>query len=102
MTARTAAARRPSCRHNWTTAQHDAGQCTCRRVAAAAEHYAETLVGQLTRPVLFTGPGPVTGGTRFGAGTEVYATLRRDGLFALRIPGTLLTMDVHPSAVEPV
>ena len=36
------------------------------------------------------------------AGTEVYARLRSNGTFAIRIPGTLLTQDVYPASIESI
>ena len=62
----------------------------------------ETLTGRLARTVAFDdGARKIqTGGDRRGPGALVYVTQLRSGLFRIRIPGTLLEQDVHPSTVE--
>ena len=64
----------------------------------------ETLIGRTTREITFSVIDHQTHRcvrteTR-PAGTEVYARLRKDGMFGIRVPGTLLTQDVYPASVE--
>ena len=37
---------------------------------------------------------------RMPAGTEVYARLRSDGKFSVRVPGTLLAQHVYATAID--
>lgn len=62
---------------------------------------AETLTGRTTRRILFSEDGRTSAfGQYFPAGTEVYVTERRNGRgFDIRVPGTLWTQHVYPSAV---
>lgn len=62
----------------------------------------ETPTGRTTREITFDDASQktFTFGTRKPAGTEVYARLRKDGTFDIRIPGTLLTQNVYASAIE--
>jgi hypothetical protein len=65
----------------------------------------ETLTGRTTREITFDLVHPVTkivtATERRPAGTEVYARLRKDGTFDIRVTGTLLTQNVYPASVEP-
>jgi len=67
-----------------------------------------TLVATLTRPVMFGLPDRrnrtlnlITDTWQFPAGTEVYATERRDGTFTVRVPGTLWESHVYLSTLVP-
>lgn len=62
------------------------------------------MTGRTTREITFTDSSRkvVTFGVRKPAGTEVYARLRKDGTFDLRVPGTLLTQNVYATAVESI
>lgn len=66
----------------------------------------ETLTGQTTREITFDVIDHTTRRCvrteKRPAGTEVYARLRSDGTFAIRIPGTLLTQDVYPASIESI
>lgn len=66
----------------------------------------ETLTGRTTREITFDVIDHATRRCirteRRPAGTEVYARLRKDGTFGIRIPGTLLTQDVYPASVESI
>lgn len=53
---------------------------------------AVTFVEDNDRPVVFPRTAP--------ANTEVYVTVRRNGMLRLRIPGTLWIQEVHESAVR--
>ena len=67
----------------------------------------ETLTGRTTRTVCFTDKAQVIrlghsiGGVRKPAGTLVYVTCPKPGIFRVRVPGTLLEQDVPLSAIEP-
>jgi hypothetical protein len=64
-----------------------------------------TLTGRTTRPVSFTDESckVITSAVRKPAGTEVYVErMRKDGTWDIRIPGTLLTQNVYPAAVEAI
>jgi hypothetical protein len=61
-----------------------------------------TLIGRTTRPVLFTDKASPGGrSVRKPAGTIVYVTSPRPGIFRVRVPASLLEQDVYLSTVEP-
>ena len=64
----------------------------------------ETLIGQTTCQITFGYVDPATRvlirTEKRPAGTEVYARLRKDGMFGIRVPGTLLTQVVSAASVE--
>jgi hypothetical protein len=64
----------------------------------------ETLIGKTTREIVFSYIDRATRRCvwteRRPAGTKVYVAIRKDGTWNIRIPGTPLTQDVRPGAVE--
>lgn len=63
----------------------------------------ETLTGRTTREITFDDQAEKVFalGVRKPAGTLVYVTCPKAGVFRVRVPGTLLEQYVPMSAVEP-